>query len=350
MIKTVLVIEDNEDIRTNVVELLELALYKVIQAENGKIGVDYALKYIPDIILCDVMMPVLDGFGVLHILNKHKSTSGIPFIFLSARAEHSDLRKGMELGADDYLIKPFDDLELLNAIETRLKKKGSVENLNPTSSHQSKLITAKINGLNEFNKIIAAGKARDFKKNQVVYAETDHGRGIYLIISGKVKTIKLAEDGRELMTGLYSAGDYIGINAILINSVYTETATTIEESRLAMISIEEMETVLNLYPEVARKFINLLSRDNQEKEELLLQLAYHSVRKKMAETIIKLHTQTSNQKGFFTISRENLAAMACIAMETVSRTLSDFKQEKLIAREGNVITVLNLEGLSKMKN
>ena len=123
MNKKVLIIEDNADIRENVVEILELAEYVVYSADNGKTGIELALYNMPDIILCDIMMPELDGYGVLYILNKNPQMAGIPFIFLTAKAERLDLRKGIELGADDYLIKPFDDMDLLNAIESRLKKR-----------------------------------------------------------------------------------------------------------------------------------------------------------------------------------------------------------------------------------
>jgi len=94
----------------------------VFTAEDGKSGVALALEKLPDLIVCDIMMPELDGYGVLHLLNKHIKTYGIPFIFLTAKSEKTDLRKGMEMGADDYITKPFEGIELLNAIEIRLKK------------------------------------------------------------------------------------------------------------------------------------------------------------------------------------------------------------------------------------
>ena len=114
MNKSILLIEDNKDMRENTSEILELAHYKVSTAKNGKEGVELAQKQKPDLIICDIMMPVLDGYGVLHMLSKNPETANIPFIYLSAKAERSDLRKGMEMGADDYLTKPFDDIELLN--------------------------------------------------------------------------------------------------------------------------------------------------------------------------------------------------------------------------------------------
>src|SRR3546814_473122 len=119
----VLIIEDNNDIRESTCEILELAGFEVYQAENGKLGVELATAKLPDVILCDIMMPELDGYGVLHMLSKNSSTSTIHFIYLTAKTERMDMRKGMEMGADDYLTKPFGDLELLSAIECRLKKK-----------------------------------------------------------------------------------------------------------------------------------------------------------------------------------------------------------------------------------
>ena len=123
--KKILLIEDNAEIRENTSEILSLANYSVITAENGKIGVELAQRERPDLIICDIMMPELDGYGVLHILSKKEDTASIPFIFLTAKTEKTDIRKGMNLGADDYLTKPFDDTDLLNAIETRLRKSAS---------------------------------------------------------------------------------------------------------------------------------------------------------------------------------------------------------------------------------
>jgi len=105
MIKKVLLIEDDTVVRENTAELLELSNYIVISAANGKIGIEKAKLHIPDIIVCDIMMPELDGYGVLEMLSKDEATKQIPFIFLSAKTERKDIRKGMEMGADDYLRK-----------------------------------------------------------------------------------------------------------------------------------------------------------------------------------------------------------------------------------------------------
>jgi CRP-like cAMP-binding protein/CheY-like chemotaxis protein len=350
MSKKVLIIEDNDDIRENVVEILELAGYQVYAANNGKAGVDLAIKNLPDIILCDIMMPELDGYGVLYMLNKSPKVAAIPFIFLTAKAERIDMRKGMEMGADDYLTKPFDDMELLNAIESRLKKKELQQNFYSKSLDRLGAMIARNNGLDELKKIISERKIRQFKKNQVIYYEGDKGNGLYLVISGNVKTIKMAEDGRELMTGIYGAETYLGVHAMLSNEDYSDTATALEDSTLILIPKDQLEELLNMYPVVAREFIKLLSNDIREKEEQLLQLAYHSVRKRMAEAMVRLSRQQVTAGESFKIAREDLAAMAGMATETVSRTLSDFKDEGLIDKKGSAITILDINRLAKMKN
>jgi len=350
MNKKVLIIEDNNDIRENVIEILELAGYTVFEANNGKTGVDLALKNVPDIILCDIMMPELDGYGVLYMLNKSPETAAIPFIFLTAKAERVDLRKGMEMGADDYLTKPFDDMELLNAIESRLKKKDIQKDFYSKSLDRLGAMIAKNDGLAELKRIISERKVRQFKKNQVIYYEGDKGNGLYLVINGNIKATKMAEDGRELMTGIYGPDTYLGVHAMLSNEDYSDTTTALEDSTLILIPRDQLEQLLNMYPMVAREFIKLLSNDIREKEEQLLQLAYHSVRKRMAEAIVRLSRQQTVVSESFKIAREDLAAMAGMATETVSRTLSDFKDEGLIDKKGSAITILNIDRLVKMKN
>jgi CheY-like chemotaxis protein len=115
--KTVLVIEDNLEIRENTAEMLELAGYRVIVADNGKEGLAIACGQSPDIILCDIMMPGIDGYQVMKEIRNEPSTSKIPFIYITARAEKADVKIAMNLGADGYVKKPFDTRELIEAIE-----------------------------------------------------------------------------------------------------------------------------------------------------------------------------------------------------------------------------------------
>jgi CRP-like cAMP-binding protein/ActR/RegA family two-component response regulator len=346
----ILIIEDNCDIRESVAEILELAGHTVYVAGNGKEGVEQARIQLPDIILCDIMMPELDGYGVLHLLGKVPQTAHIPFIFLTAKAERVDLRKAMEMGADDYLTKPFDDVELLNAIESRLKKREQQKEFYSKTLDQLGHLVARNNGLAELQRIIRERKTRHFKKNQVIYYEGDKGNGLYIVLEGKIKTSKLAEDGRELITAMHTADQYLGIHALLADDAYAETATALEDSQLCLIPKEQLEQLLSVYPDLARQFIKLLAGQIRENEDQLLQMAYHSVRKKLAEAILRLQRQSVSTDAGLKISREDLAALAGIATETVSRTLSDFRSEGLIDKNGNLITVLDLKRLERMKN
>lgn len=124
----ILVIEDETDLRENIIEALENLYFEVLGAENGIVGLEVAREHLPDLIICDIMMPKLDGYGVLEALRQAPETATIPFIFLSAKREHSDIRKGMNLGADDYLTKPFTIPELNKAIETQIEKRVRIYN------------------------------------------------------------------------------------------------------------------------------------------------------------------------------------------------------------------------------
>ena len=138
MMNKILVIEDEQFVRENILELLDAEGFEVIGAENGRVGVDLAKVMLPDLILCDVMMPELDGYGVLTSLRQESVTASVPFIFLTAKVAKADFRQGMELGADDYLTKPFTRAELLGAIASRLKKRAAVQERHNTELKEAK--------------------------------------------------------------------------------------------------------------------------------------------------------------------------------------------------------------------
>lgn len=166
--------------------------YRVLQACDGKEGIETANREKPDMILCDIMMPEIGGYGVLSILSKNSTTASIPFIFLRAKAERADFRKGMELGADDYLTKPFNDIELLNAIESRLSKTES-QKLHYSSMLENlkKLTDNSGDGRKELEALIGSRRVRHIKKKQFLYYEGEESPGIYLVMKGSVKTFKM---------------------------------------------------------------------------------------------------------------------------------------------------------------
>lgn len=147
--KKILVIEDEPPVRANILELLALEDFDAVSAENGFIGALWALENGPDLIICDVMMPEFNGYEVLTTLRGDPVTATIPFIFLTAKADKADIRHGMELGADDYLTKPFTRAELLGAIATRFAKHEVVMQQYTTEHQRAEALQQKVQELQE---------------------------------------------------------------------------------------------------------------------------------------------------------------------------------------------------------
>lgn len=352
--KSILLIEDNEDLRENTAEILELSNFKVHTAENGKEGVRMAKKLMPDLIVCDIMMPELDGFGVLFALSKDVDTANIPFIFLTAKSEKSDIRKGMNLGADDYLVKPFDEMELLDAIETRLKKSEKLH-IQRQEQHKSlDSIAKEAHDLDDLRKLSEGVVYKNYKKKTIIFSEHTLPHVLYYIVHGKVKTFKINEEGKEYITGLYKGGDFFGFIELIQQVPYQSSAMTLEASEICSIPKKDFFSLIYNNQEIAHKFIKLLSNSILEKETLLLKMAYNSVRKRVAEALLLLHARYQQgadiQQFSMAISREDLANIAGTAKETLIRTLADFKDEQLISIQSAEITILNKAKLEAMKN
>ncbi len=348
MMKNILLIEDDTALRENTAELLELANYHVFTAPNGKIGIDMAKEYLPDLIVCDIMMPEVDGYGVLEALSLDEKTTHIPFIFLSAKTEHKEIRKGMDLGADDYLTKPFEEDELMSAIESRLAK---AEILAKAIAPTYKEKEDDLRDLNELKNFFDDnGVISTYKKGEVIYEERSRSNTIYLILKGIVKSHKLDESGKELITALYKEDEFVGFTSFEDNVPYEETATAVEESELAGISKSSLKDILGKNQKVSLALVNVLSDTVSEIKEQLLQMAYSSVRKKTAQTILQF-SKILNKKPdeAIKISRADLASVAGIATESLIRTLSEFKKKNLIEIEGRNITIRDLKALEMME-
>jgi CRP-like cAMP-binding protein/CheY-like chemotaxis protein len=352
--KTILIIEDNEEIRENTAEILELADYQVLTAPNGKVGVELAKAEKPDLIICDIMMPELDGYGVLRILSKSAETASIPFIFLTAKAEKDDFRKGMNLGADDYITKPFDDLTLLDAVEIRLRKHAkfkqeagqTVTNASPAPGQGNK-------GTDLKKLLTDARRTIAVKKKHQIYQEGRYANALYYITRGSVKTYKTNQEGREFITGLHKPDDFIGYLDLMKEGNYSESAMALEDAELCVINQQDFFNLIHTNQEVAIQFIKMLSRDVADREATLLKLAYNSVRKRVAESLVILYRKycaEGQRTPTISVSREDLSSLAGASKETVIRTLSDFKDEKLINISGRSIQILDLQKLERMKN
>jgi len=351
--KHLLLIEDNIEIRENTTEILELAGYTVSTAENGKKGIELAMEKKPDLIICDVMMPVLDGYGVLHLIHKNPELSSTPFIFLTAKAERTDFRKGMEMGADDYITKPFSDIELLNAVESRLNKLESLKKEYQSNATGVQEMLNEFGGKSPLTHLTESGNTNHYKKKQTIYTEGNHPLRLFFIETGKVKTFKTNDDGKELTVGLFNKGDFFGYTALLEETTYKENAEAIEDAEVIMIAKEDFGKLMNSNPSIQKKFIQLLAKNVSEKEEQLLNIAYNSLRKRVANALLTLRDKYQKEgDAVFSmhISRENLANIAGTATESLIRTLSDFKSEKLVEiKDGNII-ILDSKKLLSLLN
>lgn len=349
--KTILLIEDDIVLRENTAELLELSNYNVISATDGKAGIAMAKKQLPDIIVCDIMMPELDGYDTLKILSQNKTTKYIPFIFLSAKTEHKDVRKGMNMGADDYITKPFSEEELISAIESRLAKaailKDSWLSLKNSKIEEDK---GEIKTLNDLkNYFDDNGTHFSFEKDTIIYREGDHSNFIYLINKGTVKCFQIDEQGKELVTALYKEDDLFGYSSFTNNQPHKETATAIETVELVGVSAMQFNQILNDNHNLALELMQLLTDDLLVMKNQLLEMAYGSVNKKTAATIIKFAEKINRKpEDPIKISRSDLASVAGIATETLIRALTSFKKQGLIKADGRNIKVLELEKLKDM--
>lgn len=345
--RTILIIDDNDDLRENTAELLSLGGYKTLTAENGKKGVSMILTEKPDLVVCDIMMPELDGYGVLHLVRRNPEMEDVPFIFLTAKAERSDFRKGMEMGADDYLMKPFEEHELMNAIESRLRKYEVLSKKYGAGSLTQLNKDLRSNGMISLD--LEKYTAESYTKKQTVYAEGKRPRYLYYLVSGKVKEFKIHEDGKEYIIDLYSAGDFMGYMALMEERQYEESAVVLEDAEILQIPGEEFMDMVYDDIAIASKFIKIFAQNIKEKETRLLSLAYSSLRKRVAKALVEIHDKFNkgHENAALEISREDMAHYIGTATESLIRTISDFKSEKLIEVKEGKIRITDLE---KLKN
>ena len=286
---------------------------------------------------------------MLEALSSEPVTRKIPFIFLSAKTERKDVRKGMELGADDYLTKPFEEEELFAAIESRIARAHILEDIREQNEKKD-LVTGPRNLHELKNFIDDEGTEYDFSAGEAIYEENDHSNLVYLILRGVVKTHKLDEQGKDLITGIYREDEIFGLNSFSGNSPYPESATAIEPVKLTGISKDEIRKALEGNHTLALEFLQQLADSLTEAREQLLQMAYASVRRKTAATIIRFaEVMPDKPGGTLHIMRSDLASVAGIATETLIRTLSNFKEEGLISIENRDIRILDLAGLKRIR-
>ena len=348
MKQKILIIEDNADVRENLREILALSGYEAIVAANGKEGVEAALRTPPDLILCDIMMPELDGYGVLRILSKQPVTSSIPFIFLTARTDLGDMRRGMTLGADDYITKPFDDVQLLDTVELRLKKKSA----GATAPAATGMFNAQPERMGEDQWPAAwlDEAPRTIHKKDALFTEGHTCRHVFLLRQGRAIATRTDAYSKEVVTRIYQAGDIAGTSSAFGGERYLESVKAFEDLTVVPVKKEEFLKFALRDTQTAYYFLHQLAHELGRADEKLLLQAFGSVRMKLAATLIDLHaTYATNGRAVIPVSREDLANMAGTAKETIIRCLSEFREEGLVNLNGSDIVIESVKPLIELQ-
>lgn len=353
--KTILLIDDDTDMLRTTSGILEQGGYSVIEAATGERAVELARLEAPDLVLCDITLPLMDGYDVLRELGREARTAEIPFIFLSAKAEHVDMRegrvKGTDLVTDEHFNKPYQAEELIDAVKARLER----------STLFRKTFAHGLEGLDEFLDL-ARGvdtlkdlskdrRTRQLKDHEIIFRQGEDLQDIPYIVKGKVRAFKVNKDGKELTTALYGTGDFIGYQGLLEDGQATECAETLEDSQLALIPQQELLALLQRDHDVSMCFIKLLARDGEEKRANLLQMAYASIRQRVAQSLLRIQERYAKEDDTcigVRISREDLASVVGTATESLIRCLADLKAEKLISVDGREICILDDVRLQKL--
>lgn len=294
-----------------------------------------AKVFSPDLMICDILMPELDGYGVMQIAMRNRELQKIPIIFMSAKTKHEDIRKGMDLGASDYITKPFEESELLSAVASRLKRREIME-----GGEESAVVEQRKWRLEDIEKAFSNKDRYEYKPGATVYCEGNIGNHIFYVVKGEVKTFKVNEDGKELITEIFKEKSFFGFTSFLNHRPYTENAEAILPTEIIKLEKNELLNLIKTNPQLALNFMDLLSADLDNIKEHLMHIAYDSVRKKTADALLQLIPEGSRE-NLIHISRSDLASRIGIAKETLTRTLTDFKDENLIRTKRNAIEVVN---------
>jgi len=341
----ILLIEDNPEIRESMAEILELSGHTILKAPNGKVGVTMAREHRPDLIICDVMMPELDGFGVISLLSKDPLTQKIPFIFLTSKMAAQDLRKGMNLGADDYLTKPFELSELLRAIEIRLQKASNRQTeeshakLNPHLSSLQKYQKQFEEWTHKFEeRIIQDGQILTDTGNQAVF--------LYWLTEGILQLQQEPIPGRLFIRQLQAPPYLLGLEACLNSIAQPEQAISLNMAKVRAIPVEDFKQFLQEKPLVMRYLLQLISSQAIEQQNFQAAYAFASVRKRVALSLLRIHAIFEDQEIDF--PRERLASFSGVSRGGLMRVLAEFREDNYLEINNSKLRIIEPSSLAQI--
>ena len=339
MTGTLLVIEDQPDVRENIAELLELAGHRVLQAANGIEGVRQAKLHLPDLVLCDIMMPELDGYGVAEVLSRQPETSSIPFLFLTAKAERQDFRKGLALGAVDYITKPFESHELIEAVGLRLKQQRPST---PAKAQQTAWDNWVLGLQSEHPATLQGVRLTPEKldRGRTVYSEGEWGQHLYFLREGSVRLERSDSQGKRLLVQVVRRGEFFGWTPDLGAGNYLHDASTIVACEVLRIPLADVRTSFLEHPAMALEWARRCLQAFAAFEATALSIAYGTARENTARALLRFA-----ESGDVRLSREDLAHSVGMASESVIRTLALFKAEGLVSTAGRTLVLRDADGL-----
>ena len=341
---SILIIEDNKEVRDNLYDILSLAGYQPRAAENGKQGLEMAFAASPDLILCDVMMRDLDGFGVLQILQSREETQHIPVVFVTAKSELEDMRRGMNLGADDYITKPFYKDELLRVLEVRLRKNKirqkaqGIGSLPETASPKRGDLQASLDDL------LTHSSRRHYRRGEALFREGEQVRDIFVLRSGYVKLQSSTDFGKTLIVFVFQPNQIFGYPEFMVDRLYEHDAVALTNAQADLIPVDILREKLRSDQVLSDFFMGLLANGLLDSDVRMKEQAYLSVRKRCADTLLLAAEIFGDQP--WPMSREELAQWAGTAKETFIRNMTEFRDSGWIEIDHQEVHILEASKLS----
>jgi CRP-like cAMP-binding protein len=350
---TILLIEDDADLSNIVERILKLSHYNVVKSNNGSEALE--ILNLPSfkcgLILCDVTLLEIDGYALLQATRNIQAHKNTPFIFISGKVGQADIRKGMNLGADDYLGKPFSADDLLSTVSSRLEKaKTARDNWENLLEFES--LIRDNSGLHEENEQ-KYFRRKILQKKDILFSEGDPAINIYYVVKGQLRISVVNDFGKEFISNIFSKGDFLAYNGLFHSTCHDGTAVANERSEVLVFRKEDFITLLTASKNVCGLFTKFLCTLLVETECRLPKMVYDSARRRVADAILMIQKKHKDEKvscNSFPITRDVISAISGVTPETTSRNLSDFRGEKLIDFARGEMIVLDTKGLAEVKN
>jgi CheY-like chemotaxis protein/DNA-binding transcriptional ArsR family regulator len=355
MTGTILVIDDQREVRENIVELLEISGHRVIEAVDGIDGIRKAKAQLPDLVLCDIMMPELDGYGVAEVLGSQAETASIPLVFLTAKSDAEDFRKGLAKGAVDYITKPFESHVLIETVEMRLKKRKQKQATNVGQLAWENWAES-LRGEKPASLVGKSLKPEVAAKNEEVYMEGDYAQYLYFVREGSVRIDRMDSRGKRICLRVVRAGGFFGWAPGLNDGNHVNDATSREHTVLLRIPQSEFLKVFAEQPAMGLEVVRQQIEESRTMGRLALNMAYGSARENTAYALLKFAEKPSPDQTLeglaptaayqkVHLSREDLACAVGMAPESISRTLAKFRDEGMIETHGREVVLLHPDRL-----